>query len=181
MELVKEAAPAVESPCTWIHVRRSDAMTERHERNFYPLSEYLERGNVTKGENILLLTDDETAIEEALLLHPQYNWHYWNRTRHRGAVKRNKHIPSNDEAKELLIILAEIELAGKCAKGIHGTSNMVKMFETAMAMEHGSEQNIELIQIDLELRKVRVPPEVVMDEIEQKLEVARRTSLAQAA
>ena len=152
-------------------------MTERFARNFYPLREYLERGNVTKGETVFLLTDDQTAIEEAHLLHPEYNWKYWNRTRHRGKAHRNSHVPSNDHARELLIILAEIELAGKCTKGVHGTSNMVNMFQDSMIMNHGVD-NIQLTQIDLELKNERVEPEVFMQEIEEKLEAARNRSAA---
>jgi hypothetical protein len=173
-ELIQKEAPVMDpnSPCTWIHVRRGDAMTEaRFARNFYPLSEYLKAGNVTRGDNILLLTDDHTTIEEAQLLHPEYQWHYWNRTRNRGAQRKNSHIPSKDEAREMLIVLAESQLAGKCKKGVHGTSNMIKMFQASMAMEHGL-GNITLVSIDDDLKKVRVAPDVFMRDLESKLAAA---------
>ena len=106
------------------------------------------------------------------MLHPEYNWKYWNRTRHRGAQKRNAHIPSKDEAREMLIILAELQLAGKCTKGVHGTSNMVQMFMAAMAKEHGL-ANIKLVSIDDDLKGERIEPEVFLKELEDKLSAAR--------
>lgn len=178
LQLLEKEAPVVDTPCTWIHVRRADAMSEtKNLRNFYPLSEYLERGNVKPGDNILLLTDDETTLEEAHLLHPEYQWRYWNRTRHRGAMERNSHNPSNDEAREMLIILAELQLAGKCIKGVHGTSNMVDMFTVSMVQEHGLD-NIQLIQIDEELKKERKDPHEFLVELEAKLQAARNATRA---
>ncbi|CAB9523393.1 expressed unknown protein [Seminavis robusta] len=179
-ELIQQEAPVLDpsTPCVWIHVRRTDAMSEfRNLRNFYGLNEYLERGNVSAGDNILLLTDDQTTIEEAHLLYPEYKWNYWNRTRYRGRQKRNSHIPSDDQAREMLIILAELQLAGQCTKGVHGTSNMVGMLQAAMALEHGM-ANIELISIDGDLKKERVPAEEFLKDLEAKLKAARNAVLA---
>lgn len=174
LDLMKEEAPTLgEGPCTWIHVRRGDATSEKFARNFYPLNEYLERGNVSTADNILLLTDDSTTIDEANLLYPQYKWNYWNRTRNRGKVKKNSHIPSNDKAKELLAILGELSLAGQCQKGVHGTSNMVEMFKMEMTNHYGL-ANIELIQIDNELKNEPGDAAQFVKDLEVKLEAARK-------
>lgn len=179
-------APKVPTPCTWMHVRRADATTEqsRFPRNFYWLQEYLDAGKIpasdksTSDENnhsILVLTDDQTTIEEAHLLHSQYTWIYWNRTRHRGGARRHSHIPSSDEGLEVLILLAEIELAGTCLKAVHGTSNMVAFFRNSMIMKHGID-NIKLVQVDSDrgyISKNKIPSAVFVKELEEKLATAR--------
>lgn len=181
MDLMKEEAPVMDDgPCTWIHVRRGDAMTEKFARNFYTVSEYLERGNVSTTDNVLLFTDDETAIDEATLLHPQYKWNFWKRTRNRGATKKNAHFPSNDHAKELMIILGEMQLAGKCQKGVHGTSNMVDMFKYQMINNYGL-GNIETTQIDEELKNEEFNTASFIADLEAKLEEARKRSGTAAA
>ncbi|CAB9521314.1 expressed unknown protein [Seminavis robusta] len=166
--------PKLETPCTWIHARRGDAMTEEgYDRNFYSIQEYLKRGQVKKGENMLLLTDDQAAIEEALLLHPEHKWTYWNRTRYRGATGYNAHFPSDDFALEVLIILAERKLASRCNKGVYGKSNMAKMMTYAMLLEHGSFANFTTIEIDRRLKKTRIEAFDFMKDLEAKLAAAR--------
>jgi len=164
------------TPCTWMHVRRADAMTEKqHARNFYWVQDYLTRGNISKGETILLFTDDNTTIEEVQGLHPDYNWLYWKRYRHRGEAKWSAHLPSNNGGHEILVILAEIELAGQCRKGVHGTSNLVDMFRDSMVIHQPRGlSGIELIQIDEELKKTRVPAKDFLRELDAKLEAARK-------
>ena len=189
-------APKVPTPCTWMHVRRSDATTEQSlfPRNFYWLQEYLDVGNISSSDNttgdannqsIFVLTDDQTTIEEAHLLHPQYNWIFWNRTRHRGGAKRHSHFPSSDEGLEVLVLLAEIELAGTCRKAVHGTSNMVEFFRNSMIMKHGID-NIELAQVDSDkeyIRQHKIPAAVFVKELEEKLRTARAqlTNTAQSS
>lgn len=75
-------------------------MTEKgYDRNFYSIQEYLTRGNIPKGERVLLLTDDQSAIDEATLLHPEYQWTFWNRTRNFGPTAFNSQFfPSGDKA-----------------------------------------------------------------------------------
>lgn len=174
------AVPQIQTPCTVVHVRRADAATEikHHPRRFYSLNQYLEKGNVTKGENIFLMTDDEMAIDEAHFLHPEYNWMLLNRTRHRGAVKRNKHIPSDDVQLEVLIILAELELAGQCRKVIHGTSHMVQLIRNAMALRHGL-SNVEMVQIDQDMEKGMDlnDTEVFVKETEKKISEAKTNAI----
>lgn len=167
--------PTIPTPCTWVHVRRSDAMTENgYDRNFYSMEEYIKLGKIAKGSSVFLLTDDEAAIDEAELLYPEYTWSHWNRTRNRGPAQNNAHIPSKDEALELMIILAEAKLAGQCSKGVAGGSNMAKIFTFASALQHGFE-NFSLI--DFGKKKLndfeRQDPEAFTTELERKIEAAR--------
>lgn len=166
--------PANQS-CTWIHVRRADAMTEaNYKRNYYLLKEYLTRGQVSKDDNLLLFTDDQSTIEEAELLHPEYRWNYWDRKRHRGPVPNNAHLPSGNAELEILTILAERKLASQCQKGVFGNSNMATLFRNAMAIEHGL-QNLNLVAIDKRaLRKTRIEPQDFVKELDQQLEAARK-------
>ena len=178
-QLSKEEAPMdadklKATNCTWVHVRRADAMTEgkNYPRNFYPISEYLDRGNISPGETVYLLTDDTSAIEEATVLHPEYHWIYWNRTRYRGPQNRNQHFPSHDKGLETLRLLAETKLAGQCRKGVHGNSNVVRMMVLAMTVEHGAD-NIETIEIDKRIKNKRIDAADFMKELETKLAAAR--------
>ena len=182
--LLADQAPKVPSPCTWLHVRRADATTEMrtNPRNFYWLQEYLDIGHMTPETNhsIFVLTDDQTTLEEAQLLHPQYDWIYWNRTRHRGGAVRHSHIPSNDEGLEVLILLAEIELAGTCRTAVHGTSNMVEFFRNSMIVKHGI-GNVQLLQIDSDIsarRNNRIPAATFVKELEEKLAAAKANQSA---
>ena len=177
--LSKEEAPIDDDKlkatnCTWVHVRRADAMTEgrSYPRNFYPISEYLDRGNIAPGETVYLLTDDSSAIEEATMLHPEYHWIFWNRTRYRGPQNRNQHFPSQNKGLETLRLLAETKLAGQCRKGVHGNSNVVRMMVLAMTIEYGAD-NIETIEIDKRIKRKRIEATDFMNELESKLTFAQ--------
>mgnify|MGYP005857347189 CR=1 FL=1 len=172
-QLRKDKVPQdIPSSCNALHVRRADATSEpRHPRNFYPLSRYLSRGNVTNHTTVVLLTDDQSAIEEAETLHPDYQWVYVNRTRHRGKVPTHSHIPSQNEALELLYILAELEMAMHCTKLVHGTSNMVKLISHGMQLRHGMDQ-VKLVSIDNDVNfheQDPIPAEQFMKELEARL------------
>jgi hypothetical protein len=172
----------LKTPCTAFHVRRTDATTERFARNFYPLSFYIEKGNVTKGTNILLLTDDQSAIEEAALLHPGYNWIYVNRTRHRGHQRKNSHIPSGDMGLELLYILAEIRLVQKCERIIHGTSNMVDTFLNAM--QYNQKDPVVHVSVDSDINfkeYKRNSGSQFMKDLNEKLRRAREGGVDQSS
>ena len=143
---------------------------------FQALEEYLTKGNVTPGDIVLLLTDDQMAIEEAQLLHPAYIWKFWNRTRHRGQTrKRHTHI-INDHAHEFLILLIELELAGQCAKGVHGITNMKLMIRNSMIRKQNGLSKIQLIDIDNNRRPVGISQDAsqFIEAIEAKLEEVRQ-------
>jgi hypothetical protein len=93
--------------------------------------------NLTKGDTIILLTYDQSTIDEAKYLHPEYNWLYINRTRYFGATKKYQHLPSNSPGLEFLNIYADLKMASSCHTLVHGTSNMVTFIihtmEEAMA------------------------------------------------
>lgn len=118
----------LENNCTAIHVRRGDVGFARHPfRRYAAVKEYLDIGNVTQGETIVLLTDDETTIEEIRKYHAtDYTWVFMNRPRNNGvAGGMDGHIPSGDESLEILNIMSEVKLAAKCNKFIHGQSGFV--------------------------------------------------------
>ena len=163
--------------CSWIHVRRGDVMTEKsYARQFYSIQHYLTKGKIRKGETIMLLTDDEAAVEEATVLHPDYQWIYWNRSRHRGAVAFNSHFPSHNPAWELLVLLVERKLASLCRKGVFGKSNMATMLRYAMHLNQGGAEKLELIAIDdggEELHSGDFNASVFMQHLEAQLAQAR--------
>lgn len=134
-DTLRNEYPKVDLPCTAIHVRRGDVgLPRRPFRRYAAVSEYLELGQVRPGENIVLLTDDDTTIREVQRFYPQYNWFYPNRTRHTAAHGGfSGHIPSNDEGHEFVQILAELRLASKCSKFVHGWSSFHKVVLEAMA------------------------------------------------
>ena len=123
----------LDRPCTALHVRRTDAILEgnwRKRRHYFPISDYAEYVNT---RNVLLLTDDQSAIDEAHEFYPNRTWVYLNRTRHYGATAGiNAHIPSGDPALEVVYILAEFALVSKCRMLVHGRSGMVNLFVLEM-------------------------------------------------
>jgi hypothetical protein len=147
-----------------------------HNINFQALEEYLIKGDVRRGDTVLLLTDDQMAIEEAQLLHPAYNWNFWNRTRFRGQVKiRHTHI-QEDHAREFLILLIELELAGQCDKGVHGITSLGGMIRNSMIRKQNGLTNIQLINIDNNKRPVGIGQDATqfMEDLEAKLEAVKQ-------
>lgn len=174
-QLMKQIAPTPELPCVAFHVRRADAASEpKHPREFYPLSTYIEMGNVSKRDNIVLLTDDQSTLDEAKFLHPEHNFFYIDRQRFFGVQKVNNHIPSGDPASEFLNILADIKMAEKCDRIVHGTSNLVEFI--VQNMEEVQDRIVSTIQVDkgADFRKTQPrPAKEFMKELEQKLDDAR--------
>ena len=128
-------------------------------------------GDVTPDDTVLLLTDDQMAIEEAQVLYPNYNWYFWNRTRFRGQVtQRHSHIV-DDHAREFLILLIEVELAGQCAKGVHGITNIAGTIRNSMIRKQNRLTKMQLIDIDNNTRPVGIGNDATqfMDDIEAKL------------
>ena len=83
-----------------------------------------------------MLSDDESTIEEVQKQHAdKYNWIYLKRKRFRGTSGGfNKHIPSDDEALEVVTIMAEAKLAAQCQKLVVGTSGFVTVLKDAMEL-----------------------------------------------
>jgi hypothetical protein len=66
-------------------------------------------GNKRLHENILLLTDDQNAIDEAHREYWMYNWMYFNRTRFRGTEGGwENHFPSGDPKTAEVVTLLSI-------------------------------------------------------------------------
>mmetsp|Transcript_21844 Transcript_21844/g.33181 ORF Transcript_21844/g.33181 Transcript_21844/m.33181 type:complete len:497 (+) Transcript_21844:44-1534(+) len=136
------------SSCTVIHVRRTDVLLEgnwRKRRHYFALDDYL---HVTRrypdiaDKNILLLTDDQSTIDE---LHKYHNgtesqWTYLPRFRWRGTEGgMNGHLPSGDVKKEIIILLTELSLAGHCNRLIHGKSGFSQLIKQYMRVGNGTE------------------------------------------
>jgi hypothetical protein len=113
------------APCTVIHVRRSDVVTDMvsQRRKYHAIKEYMKLGGKDITENILLLTDDQNAVTEALSQYPDYNWIHFNRPRYRGAEGGwESHVPSDDPKHEVITILSTLQLVRQCNLFIHSES-----------------------------------------------------------
>jgi hypothetical protein len=127
----------VKYPCTTLHVRRGDAGLPRPPyRRYAAVQEYIDTGHIQEGDNVLLLTDDESTIEEVNTHHPKYNWMYLERPRNNGiAGGFDGHIPSGDEGFELLAIETELQVASSCQKVVYGLSGFMKALMETMDLE----------------------------------------------
>jgi hypothetical protein len=125
-EYIRDKAVKIEQPCTVMHVRRSDVVLHHDwSRKYFAISDYLERlrKEGVNDKNILLLTDDQNAIDEAVEFHPDHNWMYLNRTRHRGTEGGwENQIPSKDPIEEMVLLLATFKLVKQCDAIVHGES-----------------------------------------------------------
>jgi hypothetical protein len=135
--------------CLAIHVRRNDIVLHgKFSRKYHRISEYLDAA-IQQGwhfQNILLLTDDANAIEEATKLHPQYHWFYVERERHRASEGGwENHIPSHDPALEVAILHANFLLLKHCSAIVHSKSNLADYFYGVMRQAN---ENVFRINID---------------------------------
>lgn len=123
-------------PCTTMHVRRGDAGFPRPPyRRYAAVQEYLDAASVAEGDNIMLLTDDQSTIDEIKKYHRNYNWTYLERPRNRGIDGGwESHVPSGDGAYEILSIYTEVALASQCSKVVHGQSGFMKVLRGKMEM-----------------------------------------------
>lgn len=65
--------------------------------------------------------------------HPQYNWIYSNRPRNQAAKGGfDGHIPSKDAPYDFVAIHAEVKLASRCTKFVHGQSGFIQIVKEAM-------------------------------------------------
>jgi hypothetical protein len=123
----------IKTPCTAIHVRRTDiVLHEEYSRRYRKMSEYVDvLENGTK--NLLLLTDDQNAVEEAQSLFPSYNWMYIDRPRHRGTEGGwENQIPSDDPKMEVIILLTIFRLVRQCSTLIHTHSGLARVLKGEM-------------------------------------------------
>ena len=115
-------------PCTLMHVRRGDAGLPRPPfRRYAPVQEYIDKANIQPGDNIVLLTDDDsTIVEIKKFLATKYNWIYLDRPRVQNIKGGfDGHIPSGDEAYEMLVIHTEMSVGSSCNKVVHGQSGFI--------------------------------------------------------
>ena len=84
----------------------------------------------------MLLTDDESTLEEIQEHHPNYHWMYLDRPRTNGVEGGwQGHIPSGDGAFEILAIDTEFRLASGCERVVHGASGFMNHLLGKMDME----------------------------------------------
>lgn len=133
-QYIREKAPVVPTPCTAMHVRRSDVVLHDDDsRKYYPLSFYIRKAGLKRGENILLFTDDANAIKEAHEFHDEHNWIYLERKRHRGSEGSwENQTPSKNPKEEVIMLLTIFELAKRCDAFVHTYSNMADMIYNSM-------------------------------------------------
>lgn len=117
----------VQYPCTTMHIRRGDAGLPRPPyRRYAAVQEYIDMAELKEGENIVLLTDDQTTIDEIQEYHPNYNWIYLDKPRNTGTSGGfDGHIPSGDEGLEMLAIETELRVATSCQKVVCGMSGFM--------------------------------------------------------
>lgn len=129
---------SVTYPCTTMHVRRGDAgMPRPPYRRYAAVQEYIDAAKLQKGDNIVLLTDDESTIEEVRTYHQDdYNFIYSERPRNRGVQGGfDGHIPSGDEGFEMLAIATELRVAATCETIVCGQSGFMESLVQSMDAE----------------------------------------------
>jgi hypothetical protein len=138
---MRDNMPKIEGQCSVIHVRRSDvAFHGTASRKYYPISDYIDKlppERRAKGANVLLLTDDANAVNEALDFFPDLHWHYLDRPRHRGTQGGwENQVPSKDPALEVIIIKATFRMVQLCDVIVHGAGAFSDALHDAMANVH---------------------------------------------
>ncbi|KAG7336740.1 hypothetical protein IV203_028157 [Nitzschia inconspicua] len=127
------------TPCAVMHVRRGDVLLHTDAlRRYYAVSEYIQAAGDKLNDtikNILLLTDDDNAIGEALHEFPKYNWMYLHRKRYKSNqenIQWEEHTPSMDFVQETVILLTIFRLVQKCDGIVHGYSNLAEIMKRYM-------------------------------------------------
>ena len=114
-------------------VRRGDAAMPRQLRRYASVQEYLDVGHVEEGAHIMLLTDDNSVIEEIHKYHPNYQWTYVERQRQQGGDGGwQGHIPSGDGPWEFIVMETELRLASECEELVYGRSGFMKGLQESM-------------------------------------------------
>jgi len=124
----------IQQPCTVFHVRRADVVLHgKFSRRYHAIQEYIQAAGRHLHSNILLLSDDQNAIQEALNEFPNYRWIYWNRTRHKGPQGGwENQIPSNDPAWEVVVLMATFLVIPQCNCLVHTKSNLADYLYATM-------------------------------------------------
>jgi hypothetical protein len=129
----------VVAPCVTMHVRRGDAAMMFHPfRRYAAVQEYIDAANITLGETIFLLTDDESTVDEVRKYHAnKYNWIYVDRPRTTQInTGFNGHIPSDDPAYELIVLDTELTVGSRCDKVVRGNSAFMRNMLLSMTLEN---------------------------------------------
>jgi len=139
----------ITTPCAAIHVRRTDIVLHGEwSRKYRPIEDYVnELDNST--QNILLLTDDQNAIEEALAKYPDYNWMYIKRPRHRGTEGGwENQIPSDNPKLELIVLLSIFRLVRQCSSFIHTHGNFADILKGEIKDAHKDYKQFNVVNLD---------------------------------
>ena len=121
-DLVRQQSAMMQTPCTVMHVRRADVVLHGDQsRRYHAISEYLDASDAIE-HNVLLLTDDQNAVSEALHKHPSQTRPastgfpiMAKATRLRSACRGNWTAPTNG---------GRITSIGKCStRTIHTTAS----------------------------------------------------------
>ena len=138
--------------CTVMHVRRGDkAISLPGFARYAGLLEYIQRGNISPKDPILLLTDDVSTIVEAQRYYSDYNWYYFDIPRKdmtkpkpnrdpRSPAGWEGHVVNDrysgvDPGIEFAAIFAEVLVgATYCNKLVHGKTHFTEVIQIAYAM-----------------------------------------------
>jgi hypothetical protein len=107
---------------------------------------------IQPGDNIVLLTDDDsTIVEIKKFLSTKYNWIYLDRPRVQNIEGGfDGHIPSGDEAYEMLVIHTEMQLGSSCEKVVHGQSGFI---DTLLDEMYFDGKNFTMYYVDTAISK----------------------------
>jgi len=114
-------------------VTRPEQVFAHYQFQRFVTLEYIDTAQIAKGGTIVLLTDEESTIQEVETYHAtDYNWIYLDRQRQNGTAGGfNRHIPSGDEALDAISIMAELKLAAQCQRLVAGDSGFVAQITDA--------------------------------------------------
>lgn len=143
-------------PCTVMHVRRGDVVLhEAWTRRYHPLGEYIDATDQITN-TVLLLTDDDNAIKEALSEFPGFNWVYIDRLRFKGKEGGwENHIPSDDPRLEVIVLGSIFRMAGFCKVLIHTRSNLADYIAAMMMNARG--RDFLRVNLDTDSSKIYKP------------------------
>eukprot|EP00607_Mallomonas_marina_P003626 CAMPEP_0182440272 /NCGR_PEP_ID=MMETSP1167-20130531/86954_1 /TAXON_ID=2988 /ORGANISM="Mallomonas Sp, Strain CCMP3275" /LENGTH=624 /DNA_ID=CAMNT_0024634177 /DNA_START=836 /DNA_END=2711 /DNA_ORIENTATION=- len=121
--------------CSIMHVRRGDSVMHRNQgRAYIPIHAYVKAARPLMDamgvDTVLLFTDSQTAIEEALRCEREFpevcrgiKWRYVDKQRWKGAEGGWENpFPSGNATVEFMNIQFEFSLAQKCSMAITGNS-----------------------------------------------------------